>query len=58
MPLGGEGYIAKTGIISGIDIIFGNGYMGKMPEQGAEIRIEYLINDGEGGNIRENTNLQ
>lgn len=58
MPLDAEGYLAKTGIISGIDIIFGNGYMGKMPTQGSEIRVEYLLNDGEGGNIREANKVQ
>lgn len=43
--------IVKTGINGGIDLIFGNGKMGKIPEEGATIFIEYLVTDGAGGNL-------
>jgi hypothetical protein len=43
--------VVKTGINGGIDIIFGNGKMGKIPDTGATIYVEYLITDGAGGNL-------
>lgn len=43
--------IVKTGINGGIDLIFGNGKMGKIPEEGSTIYIEYLVTDGAGGNL-------
>lgn len=43
--------IVKTGINGGIDLIFGNGRMGKIPEEGSTIFIEYLVTDGAGGNL-------
>lgn len=41
----------KTGQSGGIDIFFGNGYNGQIPEYGSTILIEYLITDGESGNL-------
>lgn len=43
--------IVKTGVTSGIDIIFGNNIMGKSPDQGSSIYVEYLVTDGAGGNL-------
>ena len=43
--------VVKTGLNGGIDVIFGNGKMGKIPEAGAVIYIEYLVTDGAGGNL-------
>lgn len=53
MSLDETGYLVKTGINGGIDIYFGNSYFGKIPELGAEIKVEYLQTTGEGGNLRE-----
>ena len=52
MPRGEKAYIAKTGITSGLDIFFGNNNFGLIPPRGAEIVIEYLINEGFNGNIK------
>lgn len=43
--------VVKTGITSGIDVIFGNGSFGSIPGSGAEIYVEYLITEGAFGNI-------
>ncbi len=43
--------VIKTGITSGIDIIFGNGNNGAIPELGSEILVEYIVNDGTIGQI-------
>jgi len=53
MPRNAKGYLAKTGISGGLDIYFGNTNFGKAPDLGAEIRVEYLLTNGEVGNIRE-----
>ena len=53
MPRNGKGYLVKTGISGGLDIYFGNTNFGMAPPTGSEIRIEYLLTGGEGGNIRE-----
>lgn len=54
IPRGEQGYIAKTGITSGLDIYFGNNSYGLIPRRGSEIIVEYLINEGPRGNIRTN----
>ena len=46
-----EAVIVKTGINGGIDIFFGNGYNGKIPELNSNILVQYLITSGENGNI-------
>lgn len=43
--------IVKTGVTGGIDIIFGNGIMGKAPAPGTVIYVEYVVTDGAGGNM-------
>lgn len=43
--------LVKTGINGGIDVIFGNGVMGKAPQQGSTIYVEYAVTDGLGGNL-------
>ncbi len=58
MPRNAKGYLVKTGISGGIDIYFGNTNFGKAPGLGSEIRIEYLLTGGEGGNIREDEDIQ
>jgi hypothetical protein len=52
IPRNEKGYITKTGITSGLDIYFGNGNYGKIPNSGSEIIVEYLITEGPRGNIR------
>jgi len=47
-----ESVMVKTGASGGIDVFFGNGYQGKIPRLGATILVEYLLTDGEPGNIR------
>jgi len=51
MSFEAAGCIVKTGIDSGIDIYFGNGYFGKIVPLGAVVRIEYLTTSGSAGNI-------
>ena len=46
-----ESVMVKTGQTGGIDIFFGNGYQGKIPALGSTILIEYLLTDGEDGNL-------
>ena len=46
-----ESCMVKTGQSGGLDVFFGNGYNGKVPSLGSTILIEYLITDGEAGNI-------
>lgn len=46
-----EGVLVRTGLSGGIDLIFGNGYFGKVPEFGAIIEVSYLENAGSGGII-------
>ena len=43
--------IIKTGQTGGVDVFFGNGFYGSVPRLGATILIEYLLTDGEPGNI-------
>ena len=46
-----EACVVKTGINGGFDVIFGNGKMGKIPEAGSVIYVEYITTDGAGGNL-------
>ena len=43
--------MVKTGQSGGLDVFFGNGYNGKIPQIGSVVLVEYLITDGEPGNI-------
>jgi hypothetical protein len=52
MILNEESVMVKTGQTGGIDIFFGTGYNGKIPNLGSTILVEYLITDGDSGNIR------
>lgn len=58
IPYNATGYIIKTGLTDGIDIFFGNEFFGKKPQLGSIITIEYIITNGNFGNIYEidNTN--
>ena len=43
--------IVKTGINGGLDVYFGNGNFGYIPENGSSINITYLKTNGEVGNV-------
>ena len=43
--------VVKTGANGGIDVFFGTGYNGAIPESGASIKIEYLTCSGSTGNV-------
>ena len=47
--------IVKTGQTGGIDLFFGTGYNGQVPRFGSTILVEYLLTDGEPGNIKTPT---
>lgn len=51
IPYEGNGVIVKTGIDGGIDVYFGNQYFGAKPPLGSVIRVEYLTNAGDAGNV-------
>lgn len=46
--------MVKTGIGGGIDVIFGNGHFGRIPPEGATIKVEYVITDGGAGTLGGN----
>ncbi len=58
MTLEQQAAMVKTGQTGGIDIFFGNGYNGAVPRLGATILVEYLITDGDSGNINTMQNNQ
>ena len=43
--------MVKTGQSGGIDIFFGNGYNGMIPEASSTILVEYLVTSGDQGNL-------
>jgi len=58
MPFNQEAVMVKTGQTGGIDVFFGNGYNGATPRMGSTILVEYLVTDGDEGNLDSiNTNL-
>ena len=46
-----KAYVAYTSFSGGVDIIFGNGDEGMIPPIGSEIIFEFLLTDGQIGNI-------
>jgi hypothetical protein len=50
-----EVVMVRTGLVGGIDLIFGNGYFGKVVPFGATIEVQYLITAGSSGTIYANT---
>ena len=57
MKVGTKGYLVKTGINGGLDVYFGNGSFGSIPQEGASIDIEYIVTDGSGGNLTGSKDL-
>jgi len=55
IPYEAKGVVIKTGISGGLDAYFGNTYFGSIPSLGSTIRIEYLTNAGNAGNIFDNS---
>jgi hypothetical protein len=51
IPYNYKGCLVKTGISSGIDVIFGNLNFGKIPALGSTITVQYVETIGTGGNI-------
>lgn len=51
MTLDQNTVMVKSGQTAGIDVFFGNGYNGKIPRLGSTILVEYLVTDGDSGNI-------
>lgn len=47
--------VVRTGLSSGIDIVFGNGAFGMMPPLGSVIEVRYLVSNGSAGNIYRRT---
>jgi hypothetical protein len=47
--------VVRTGFNGGIDVIFGNGGFGAIPELTSSIRVRYLQSDGSLGNIYRRT---
>lgn len=58
MPYEKKGVVVKTGINAGIDLYFGNGFFGAIPDLGSSIRVEYLSTSGDAGNILEGETTQ
>jgi len=56
IPYQAKGFYERSGATSGIDIFFGNGNIGKIPEMGSEISVEYLINNGLLGILKNKSN--
>ena len=57
MKVGTKGYLVKTGINGGLDVYFGNGSFGAIPQEGARIDIEYVLTDGSKGNLTGSKDL-
>lgn len=47
-------YFSRTGFLGGLDIYFGTGNYGFVPNIGSTIEIRYLLSDGKNGNILNN----
>ena len=52
-----KGYLVKTGISAGLDVYFGNGNFGMIPQGGATIEVEYLKHNGSAGNVSDSGEL-
>ena len=54
----GKQYVLKTSVINGVDIVFGNDMHGRSLNNEDIIKVDYLVHDGEHGNIESNKNPQ
>ena len=51
MTENGKEYIIGVGYNNELDITFGNGVYGKIPEEGSTITIDYIVHNGTQGNV-------
>lgn len=51
MTENGEEYIISVGFNNELDITFGNGVYGKIPNEGDTITIDYIVHNGDQGNV-------
>lgn len=58
MTENGEEYIISIGFDNELDITFGNGIYGKVPNNGDNIKIEYIVHNGTSGNISNSSNIK
>lgn len=52
-----RGVVVKTGILGGIDLFFGNGNFGEIPQNGAIINVQYVKSNGSLGNLGESKDV-
>ena len=52
-----KGFLVKTGINGGLDLYFGNGSFGMIPDLGATIMVEYIMHKGFNGNLNDAKDL-
>lgn len=52
-----KAYLVKTGISGGLDLYFGNGNFGMIPQSGATIEVEYVKHSGLLGNLDDSPDL-
>jgi len=52
-----KGYLVKTGINGGLDLYFGNGSFGMIPDVGTSIMVEYIMHKGFTGNLNDSKDL-
>lgn len=57
MAASSKGCIVKTGITGGIDLFFGNDNFGMVPQNGSEIKVEYIKSKGSAGNLGESKDV-
>lgn len=58
MPLAGKGYMVRTSVGGGLDIIFGTIRNGSVPQAGAIVRVECIKTIGFLGNIIDSKNVK
>lgn len=55
IPYGKPGCLVKTGMTSGIDVIFGKSTHHRIPKLGEEVRVDYIVTSGSVGNVYEDS---
>jgi len=58
MTENGKEYIISVGFDNELDITFGNGIYGKVPSNGDNIKVEYIVHNGTNGNISNLSDIQ
>jgi len=52
-----KGVVVKTGVTGGLDIFFGNGNFGIIPNMGAFVEIQYIKTEGSAGNLGDSNDI-